>query len=69
MPYAIPYNSATLRKSNSFVIVLNIRGVEMTNFLDIIHRLSLIKDTRRFGDWSLPPSSGKKDTYSFGPNR
>jgi hypothetical protein len=37
---------------------------EMTNFLDIIHRLSLIKEThtRRFGDWSLSPSSGKKRT-------
>jgi hypothetical protein len=43
--------------------------VEMTNFLHIIHRLSLIKDTRRFGDWSLSPSSGKKDTYNVGPNR
>jgi hypothetical protein len=41
---------------------------EMTNFLDIIHRLSLTKDTRRFGDWSLSLSSGKKDTYSVGPN-
>jgi hypothetical protein len=35
-----------------------------------IHRLSLVKKiTRRFGDWSLSPSSGKKDTYSVGPNR
>jgi hypothetical protein len=36
----------------------------MTNFLDIIDRLSLIKKThtRRFGDWSLSPSSGKKGT-------
>jgi hypothetical protein len=35
------------------------------NFLDIIHRFSVIK-TRRFGDWSLSPSSGK--TYSVGSN-
>jgi hypothetical protein len=41
----------------------------MTNFLDNIHRLFFIKDTRRFGDWSLSPSSGKMDTYSVGPNR
>jgi hypothetical protein len=31
---------------------------EMTNFLDIIHRLSLKKKiTGRFGDWSLSPPS------------
>jgi hypothetical protein len=35
-------------------------GTEVTNFLDIIHRLSLIKDKRRSGDWSPSPSSGKK---------
>jgi hypothetical protein len=27
----------------------------MTNFLDIIHRLILINNTQRFGDWSLSP--------------
>jgi hypothetical protein len=42
---------------------------EMTKFLDIFHRLSLIKDTRRFGDCNLSPSSGKKDTYSVGLNK
>jgi hypothetical protein len=42
---------------------------EMTNFLDTVHRLSSIKDTRRFGDWNLSPSSGKNDTYSVGPER
>jgi hypothetical protein len=31
---------------------------KITNFLDIIHRLSIIKKGR-FGDWSLSPSSGK----------
>jgi hypothetical protein len=40
--------------------------LEMTNFLDVIHRLSLIKDIRRFGDWCLSSSSGKTPTL-LGP--
>jgi hypothetical protein len=41
--------------------------VLMTNFLHIIHHLSLIKDTRRLGDWIQSPPLGKKYTYSVGP--
>jgi hypothetical protein len=33
--------------------------IEMRNFLDIIHLSLIKKHTRRFGDWSLSPSSGK----------
>jgi hypothetical protein len=40
----------------NFEQILNLCVVKVTNFLDIIHRLSLIKNTRRFGDWSLSPS-------------
>jgi hypothetical protein len=33
----------------------------MTNFMDIIHRLMMIiKNTRRFGEWNLSPSSGNR---------
>jgi hypothetical protein len=40
----------------------------MTNFLDIIYRLFLIKkNTRRFGDWSMSPSSGKRTSTLLGP--
>jgi hypothetical protein len=40
--------------------------IRATNFLDIIHCLSLIKNMT-FLDQDLSPSSGK--TYSVGPNR
>jgi hypothetical protein len=40
--------------------------VKMTNFLAIIHRRSLIKNTRRFGDWSLSLSSGKRTPALLG---
>jgi hypothetical protein len=39
--------------------------LKMTNFLDIIHCLSLIKNTRRFGDWGMSPSSGKKILFTW----
>jgi hypothetical protein len=43
------------------MFIYNLNNVWITNFLDIIHRLSLIeKYTRRFEDWSLSPSSSKK---------
>jgi hypothetical protein len=38
----------------------------MTIFLDIIHRLALIKDTQRFGDWSLSLSTGKRTPTLLG---
>jgi hypothetical protein len=34
----------------------------MTNFMDI-HNLMMIKNTRRFGDWNLSPSSGNREGY------
>jgi hypothetical protein len=40
----------------------------MTNFLDIIHHLPLIKNTRRFGDWS-PYLRRQGLALSIGPNR
>jgi hypothetical protein len=43
------------------------RNFKMTNFLDIIHRVILIKNTRRFGDWSLFLSSGKKTLILLRP--
>jgi hypothetical protein len=39
----------------------------MTNFLDIIHRVSFSNNTRRFGDWCLSLSSGKKTPILLGP--
>jgi hypothetical protein len=48
----------------------------MTNFLDIIHRLSLIKKTHDVSETGVSPSSGKKGTPTLlglalfiGPNR
>jgi hypothetical protein len=40
--------------------------IKMTNFLDIIHCLSLVKNTQRFGDWNLCPSSGKRTPTLLG---
>jgi hypothetical protein len=40
---------------------INKSEVKMTNSLDIIHCLSLIKSTP-FRDWSVSPSSSKKGT-------
>jgi hypothetical protein len=37
---------------------------KMTNLLDIIHRLFMIK-TRRFRDWSLSPPSGKRHLFCW----
>jgi hypothetical protein len=38
-----------------------------TPVLDFIHRLSLVKDARRFGDWSLSPSKGKRTPTLYDP--
>jgi hypothetical protein len=42
--------------------------VEMTNFSDIIHRLSLIKTHTTFRRLESFRHKVKKDTYSVGPN-
>jgi hypothetical protein len=35
----------------------------MTNFMDIIRRLMMIKNSRRSRDWNLSPSSGNRGGY------